>query len=149
MIATIVEESGTKVKLQIEIDLKGTMLEMEGAIQEGINELGNLATGKALKKFDTDGTNIRIGEITLTSKGEVSQTYQTPYGDVAVDRHLYQSSRGGQTYCPLEKEGRITPFPERFSQNPCFIRGPARLRKYVVAEKTRGIKNKSALSSCQ
>ena len=42
----------------------------------------------------------------------------------------------------------ISPFPERFLQNPCFIRGPARLRKYVVAEKTRGIKNKSALSSC-
>ena len=107
MKASIVEESGSKVKLQIEIELKGTMLDMEYSIQQGVNELGNLATTKALKKFDTDGTNIKIGEITLTSKGQVSQTYQTPYGEVPVDRHLYQSSSGGQTFCPLEKDGRI------------------------------------------
>ena len=108
MIASIVEESGSKVKLQIEIDLKGTMMDIECVIQQGVNEVGNLATEKALKKFDTDGTNIKVGEIILTSKGEVSQTYQTPYGEVSVERHLYQSSRGGQTYCP---------FRERWSNN--------------------------------
>ncbi len=50
---------------------------MENTIQQGVNKLGNLATEKVLEKFDTDGTNIKLGEITLTSKGQVSQTYQT------------------------------------------------------------------------
>jgi len=107
MKASIVEETGNKVKLQVEIDLKGTMLNMETAIQQGVNKLGNLATEKALEKFDTDGANIKLGEITLTSKGQVFQTYQTPYGAVSVGRHLYQSSRGGKTFCPLEKDARI------------------------------------------
>lgn len=51
--------------------------------------------------------NIKLGGINFTSKGQVSQTYQTPYGEVGVERHLYQSSRGGKTYCPLEREARI------------------------------------------
>jgi hypothetical protein len=113
MKASIVEETGNKVKLQVEIDLTGTMLNMETTIQQGVNKLGNLATEKALEKFDTDGANIKLGEITLTSKGQVFQTYQTPYGAVSVERHLYQSSRGGKTFCPLEKDARIIGYGNR------------------------------------
>ena len=30
-----------------------------------------------------------------------------PYGEVVVNRHVYQRSVGGKTYCPLEREARI------------------------------------------
>ena len=47
-------------------------------------------------------------------KGEQPKAYQTPYGEVIVNRHVYQRSCGGKTYCPLERDGRIimtsTPF---------------------------------------
>ncbi len=33
--------------------------------------------------------------------------YQTPYGVAPVERHVYQSSRGGRTYCPLDRNARI------------------------------------------
>ena len=33
--------------------------------------------------------------------------YQSPYGEVQVERYVYQSSRGGRIFCPLEHQGRI------------------------------------------
>jgi hypothetical protein len=33
--------------------------------------------------------------------------YQTPYGPIELQRYVYQTSRGGKTYCPLEAAARI------------------------------------------
>ena len=60
-----------------------------------------------MKRFDTDGSVILIGGTKWTSKGEERKYYQTPYGEVEVLRHVYQTSAGGKTYCPLEREARI------------------------------------------
>jgi len=54
-----------------------------------------------------DGSPIMIGPDKWTSKGEETKAYQTPYGEVAIARHVYQSSKGGKTYCPLEQNARI------------------------------------------
>ncbi len=43
----------------------------------------------------------------MTSKGKQAKTYQTPYGSIAVKRHVYQGSIGGTTYCPLEVDAMI------------------------------------------
>ena len=43
----------------------------------------------------------------MRTKGEQSKAYQTPYGEVIVNRHVYQRSVGGKTYCPLERDARI------------------------------------------
>jgi hypothetical protein len=83
------------------------MLTTEEAILAGLNEAGCHLTQAALKYFDTDGAPITVGEMTLTSKGEVPKAYQTPYGEVEVGRHVYQSSQGGKTFCPLERDARI------------------------------------------
>ena len=40
-------------------------------------------------------------------KGKVAKEYQTPYGVSTVKRHVYQSSRGGKTFCPLDEKARI------------------------------------------
>ncbi len=48
-----------------------------------------------------------IGQSKLTSKGTVAKEYQTPYGATTVSRHVYQSTQGGKTFCPLEREARI------------------------------------------
>jgi len=32
----------------------------------------------------------------MTSKGKIAKTYQTPYGDVRVERHVYQGGLGGR-----------------------------------------------------
>lgn len=105
--ATVVARSGDAVTVEVTVRLGGSLLGMEGAIQEAVNAVGRCATEEALKRFDTDGSPIRVGEIKLTARGRDPKEYQTPYGPVQVERFVYQSSRGGRIYCPLEHEARI------------------------------------------
>ncbi|MGA8008349.1 MAG: ISKra4 family transposase [Thiomonas sp.] len=105
--ATVVKRSGDEVTVEVTVRLSGTLLEMEGAIQEASNALGRCVTEEALRQFDTDGSAMRVGEIKLTARGRDSKEYQTPYGAVQIERYVYQSSRGGRIYCPLEHQARI------------------------------------------
>lgn len=86
-----------------------TMLDSETQLQEALNEAGAFATGECLKRFDSDGAPIVVGGRKLTVKGggRMAKTYQTPYGEVRVERYVYQSSAGGALYCPLEVNGRV------------------------------------------
>ena len=115
-----VSVNGGRVTLQVDIELGGSMLEMESSIQDAVNTVGSLATHEALVRFDTDGTGIDIGGQKWSSKGRLAKVYQTPYGEVEVQRHVYQGSRGGKTYCPLERDARIvvTSTP-RFANAAC------------------------------
>lgn len=115
--AEIVERTDDEVTLQIKVKLKGSFLEMEESIQQAVNELGTEATKEALQRFDTTGAAIQIGDVRLTSKGKVKKRYETPYGAVDLQRHVYQTSRGGKTYCPLDEKARIV-----MSSTPHFAR---------------------------
>src|SRR3954462_6303707 len=83
------------------------MLDFEQTIQDRLNQAGVVATQEALQQFDTDGAPITVGSIKFTSKGRLPKEYQTPYGVATVARHVYQSSQGGPTYCPLDRDARI------------------------------------------
>ena len=83
------------------------MLDTEINIQKSLNEVGCIASKEALKYLDTDGSPLKIGEETWKSKGEQPKEYQTPYGEVIVNRHVYQRSVGGKTFCPRDREARI------------------------------------------
>jgi hypothetical protein len=108
MNAKITKRSSDKMIIQVEIPIdEKSMLESEEMIQESLNEAGTLATKEVLERFDADGDPIEIGEVKFTSKGKVEKEYQCPYGSVRVNRNVYQSSRGGATYCPLDKDSRI------------------------------------------
>jgi hypothetical protein len=107
MPTTIVRRSDTAFTIQIEIPYGSSMLESEETIQDHLNEAGTLATGEMLQRFDTDGSPIVVGDTKLTSMGRVLKEYQTPYGVAPVERHIYQSSRGGKTDCPLDRNARI------------------------------------------
>lgn len=99
------DEITLKIKLTIVV---GTpMLECEERVREALDAGGRLATIECLRNFDTDGSAITIGGIKLTSKGRVNKDYQSPYGAVGLARHVYQSSDGGQTFCPLDQQARI------------------------------------------
>src|SRR4051812_35995621 len=107
MPARIVERQENAVTVQISIPLNRSMLDTEEAIQKALNEAGVLATGEALEQFDTDGSPLLLGSTRWTSKGQEPKTYQTPYGEVSVARHVYQTGEGGATFCPLERDARI------------------------------------------
>ena len=105
--AKIIARTDSGFTVQIEVPYKGSMLDAEDAIQDALNRAGVLATAEALGRLDADGEPIAVGDARLTSKGRLPKDYQTPYGVATVRRHVYQSSRGGKTFCPLDRDARI------------------------------------------
>jgi hypothetical protein len=98
---------GSVITLEVKVDISGSMLTAEAAILSSLNEAGCMATGEALKRFDTDGSQIVVSGTKWFSKGQWPKVYQTPYGEVEVKRHVYQRSVGGETFCPLERDARV------------------------------------------
>ena len=84
------------------IELSRSMLTTEENIQQHLNQAGNIATAEALKYLDTDGSQIELAGEKMYCKAKQNKAYQTPYGKVNVQRHIYQRAGGGKTYCPME-----------------------------------------------
>jgi hypothetical protein len=117
MAATISANSDGSYSVSFRFTPGNSMLESEEGLRAALYEAGNLGTGKCLEHFDTDGTAVDVGGERFTSKGRLPKTYQTPYGEVEVSRHVYQTSRGGETFCPLEVSARVVR-----SATPSFAR---------------------------
>lgn len=107
MPAVLVDHQTDSVTIQFQVPLSRSMLETEAAIQHALNQAGVLATAAALQRFDTDGSPLHWGSTCWYSKGQQPCTYQTPYGETVIDRHVYQTAAGGATFCPLERDARI------------------------------------------
>ena len=107
MTAQIISQNDQEITIQVKVSLKNSMLESEQSILESVNEVGVLATEEALKQFDTDGEPIVVGHVKLTSRCITEKQYQTPYGVAHIERHVYQTSKGGKVYIPLESGARI------------------------------------------
>jgi hypothetical protein len=114
--AEVIKSNSQSVTIQLTIPLSADtctvyevrgMLSSEEAIQQGVNLAGLLATKHSLSRFDTDGTPIEIDDKKYTSKGQLSKTYQCPFGEFELYRHVYQNNEGGSTYCPLDNDARI------------------------------------------
>src|SRR5512142_117943 len=107
MSAQIIDHTEAGFTIQITISYDRSMLDFEENLQQRLNEAGALATREGLRQFDTDGSPITVGATKLTSKGPLPKDYQTPYGVATIERHVYQSSQGGATFCPLDRDARI------------------------------------------
>jgi len=105
--ASIINKTSNRVEIKITVDLGGSLLENEVALQDTLNEAGVLAMGPMLEKLDRDGSAFIVGNQKFTAQQYQNQKYETPYGPVHVKRYLYQTSKGGKTYCPLEDRGRF------------------------------------------
>src|SRR5271170_672847 len=102
MLPIISGRQGDLIKIEVTINLSGSMLEAEESILRGVNAVGTVATGEALKRFDADGDPIMVGGAKWYSKGKVQKIYHTPYGVVSTERHVYQPAEGGKTFCPMD-----------------------------------------------
>ena len=52
MTSKVIDRNGTTIKLEITIDIGGSMLQAEDAILEALNEAGYVATQEAIQRFD-------------------------------------------------------------------------------------------------
>lgn len=103
-------EGNTRIAYEIVIAPSyrpGQALEMEAQLQAEFNKMACLAMAQLLSTYDTCGEPITRGGIDYTSKGRSPATYQCCGGSITLERHVYQNSSGGRTYCPLEEHGRI------------------------------------------
>jgi len=134
---SIINQSNESITLQVTIPFSRSMLTSESTIQDSLNAVGCLATRELLRTFDTEGESLQFGSVKMTSKGLYNKTYQTPYGEVDIERHLYQASTGGTTFCPLEQEARIiltsTPrFASQVSHKMSEMAAPPAQRDFEV-----------------
>ncbi len=107
MVTDIRRNSNDTITVSFTFSPGKSMLESELNLQDASNKANAIASGECLKQHDTDGSPLYLGGQTLTSKGPESKDYQTPYGPVSVERHTYQRSSGGVTYCPMEIGARV------------------------------------------
>jgi hypothetical protein len=84
-----------------------SMLAQEERLMEALNAVGRAGAKHLLNAFDADGQPLVQDGRNWTSKGKVAKIYETSWGEVMIERHLYQSSAGGVTFCPLEGRARI------------------------------------------
>ena len=98
----LISIEGTKVKMEVTIELSRSMLTSEENIKHCLNEVGCIATVAALKYLDTDGSAIEVAGSDENKRRTTLSLSNTDYGEVVVHRHVYQRSGGGKTYCPLD-----------------------------------------------
>lgn len=108
MAAVVTRQTGNTLEVTLTVELTGSFLTMEEQTQAALNEAGCAILEKALARFDTDGSPIHMGDTTFKTKGRFGETYETIYGPIRVERHVYQNTRtGGKTVCPLEQNARM------------------------------------------
>ena len=107
MLAKLVTHNENELTVQFTVKLTGSMLDDEQALQQSLNEAGQIAMRPMLEQFDTNGEAIRVEGVKHTVRTCSPQTYETPYGPVQVERNVYQNSKGGRLYVPMENDGRM------------------------------------------
>ena len=78
MTVKIVSSDTDGLVLEINIPLGAVRLDGEERIEQALNEAGSVVSGELLKRFDTDGSAIQVGDTKLTSKGQMEKTYKPP-----------------------------------------------------------------------
>jgi hypothetical protein len=84
-------------------DLKqASFYEGEVQVQDLLKLIGQELTVHLLRSKAVDAPTLTVQGKTYYRKAASPGHYQTLYGEVVFSRHLYQSSAGGPTFCPLE-----------------------------------------------
>ena len=95
-----------------EIDLdqmtQASFYQSEQLVQQIVNQIGKELTLEMLHSRDCDQAMIEREGRTWYRKAASNSSYQTLYGEVTLDRHLYQTSAGGATRCPLEENCQLS-----------------------------------------
>ena len=124
METTVISHQGGKVRLQIDIDISGSLLDVEECIQEALDDVGCKATRLAIAQFDTDGSPVMTGPIKWPRRCCNLKTYQTPYGGVSGERNVYLTHQGSKVFVSLEDKAwtRCVAPPLNWARRPRFAR---------------------------
>jgi hypothetical protein len=79
----------------------------EVQVRDALQVIGHAFTRELLRRKAVTTARIEQDGQTYYRKAATPGAYQTPYGEVVIERHLYQSSAGGMTICPLEQQCQL------------------------------------------
>ena len=118
MAAEIISSDSKETVIQITVQHGKSMLDFEDNLQDCLNQAGCIGVKAQLTYMDTDGSPIKVGGLVMTcKKKKVPKVYECKWGAVGVPRYVYQSSEGGETFCPLDQNARIV-----VNSTPAFAR---------------------------
>jgi hypothetical protein len=80
----------------------------EVQVRELLQLIGQELTVELLRSKEVTPARLEHGGQTYYRKEATPGHYQTPYGEVVVSRYLYQTSTGGVTFCPLERNCQLS-----------------------------------------
>ncbi len=80
----------------------GDFHKSEMTVRDLINLVGGELTANLMRSRDVDVERLELDGKTYYRKEASAGHYQTLYGEQVVERHLYQTSAGGETLCPIE-----------------------------------------------
>lgn len=90
-------------EIELEKMLQENFYQSELGVQQIVNRVGAELTRQMLEHRQVKAPVIEGDGQTWYRKEASPGTYQTLYGEVSLARHLYQTSAGGATRCPLEE----------------------------------------------
>ena len=79
----------------------------EVQVRDVLQVIGQALTRELLHAKDVTTPRVAQDGQTYYRKAASRGHYQTPYGEVVMERSLYQSSAGGATICPLEQNCQL------------------------------------------
>jgi hypothetical protein len=79
----------------------------EVQVRDALQVIGQAFTRELLRSKAVTSPRLEQEGQTYYRKAATPGQYQTPYGEVVIERHLYQSSAGGRTICPLEQQCQL------------------------------------------
>jgi hypothetical protein len=81
--------------------------EGEGTVQEVLRLAGRELTARLLRCHADAAPQVEVADQIYYRKAASLGHYQTLYGPLALERHLYQTSAGGATICPFEEKCQL------------------------------------------
>jgi hypothetical protein len=81
---------------------EGKFYQGEQIVRAVTNVIGGELTAALMRRQEVDVPRLELGGKMYYRKEASPGHYQTLYGEQVVARHLYQTSEGGATICPLE-----------------------------------------------
>jgi hypothetical protein len=85
----------------------GDMMEIEEAVMDLMNTVGREVLTPSLASFDVVSSLVMLGGIKFYNRGLSPEVYQSIFGPIPVERHVYQSSLGDRTFVPLERKANL------------------------------------------
>jgi hypothetical protein len=79
----------------------------EVQVRDLLQVIGQALTVELLRSKEVTAPRLEHEGQTYYRKEATPGHYQTLYGEVVVERHLYQRSAGGETLCPLERNCQL------------------------------------------